>query len=444
MNPLLEELAKHDFAYARVGVFDIDGQLRSKLVSREKLLKILDEGFGFCNVINAWDMKDVCYPAYAQTGYPDEWVFPDPSTLRYIPWQAHRPFILADFDNSTDGLGVSCPRSLLKRVLKGYESLGIQPKIGMDIEWFNFWENSQSLLEKGYTDPLPITRDMFGYSTSRLNQQHHYVEDLLNFLNEFAIPVEGLHTETGDGVYEAALSYREALSFADNAALFKASVKEIANNHGITACFMAKWNASLPGCSGHLHQSIHEEKTGRNLLFEGGGLSQMGQHFLAGQLHCLPYVLPMYAPTINSYKRYVKGSWSATTVSWGEENRTTAVRVIPGRNSINSRVEMRVPGADANPFLSICAALASGLYGIKHKLPLDIAATEGSEYEGTSHTPLPTSLEAAISHMKSSKIPVELFGSDFTEHYLITRDWECEQYNVAVTDWERRRYFETI
>ena len=444
MSHLLEQLADHDFTYARVGVFDIDGQLRSKLVSKEKLIKILDEGFGFCNVINGWDMKDVCYPAYAHTGYPDEWVFPDPNSLRYLPWQEDRPFVLADFDNSTKGLGVICPRSLLKRVLEEYESLGISPKIGMDIEWFNFWENSQSLLEKGYTNPLPITRDMFGYSTARLNLHAYYVEDLLDCLNGFSIPIEGLHTETGDGVYEAALSYQEALPFADNAALFKSSVKEIANNHGITASFMAKWNASLPGCSGHLHQSLHEEETQRNLLFEEGGLSQLGKHFLAGQLHCLPYILPLYAPTINSYKRYVKGSWSATTVSWGEENRTTAIRVIPSRNQVNSRVEMRVPGADANPYLSISAALASGLYGIKHKLPLAISGTEGSEYDRSDHTPLPHSLESAISHMKSSKIPGELFGPTFVEHFLITRDWECEQYNMAVTDWERKRYFETI
>ena len=320
MSHLIEELANQDFTYARVGVFDVDGQLRSKLVSKQKLIKILNEGFGFCNVINGWDMKDVCYPAYSHTGYPDEWVFPDAETLRYIPWQENRPFILADFLNSKEGLGVICPRSLLRQVLEGYESLGIHPKIGMDIEWFNFLENSQSLLEKGYADPLPITRDMFGYSTARLNQHSYYVEDLLDSLNGFSIPIEGLHTETGDGVYEAALSYREALSFADNAALFKASVKEIANNNGMTASFMAKWNASLPGCSGHLHQTLHDGETERNLLFEEGSLSQMGKHFLAGQLHCLPHILPLYAPTINSYKRYVKGSWSATTVSWGEEN----------------------------------------------------------------------------------------------------------------------------
>lgn len=444
MNHLIEELTSYEFSYARVGVFDIDGQLRSKLVSKEKLLKILSEGFGFCNVINGWDMKDECYPAYAHTGYPDEWVFPDPETCRFIPWQENRPFVLADFNNTQEGLGVICPRSLLRRIGEDYDAIGILPKVGMDIEWFNFWENSQSLRDKGYSDPLPITRDMFGYSTARLNQHHYYVEDLLGLLNGFDIPIEGLHTETGDGVYEAALSYREALSFADNAALFKASVKEIANNHGITASFMAKWNASLPGCSGHLHQSLHLGETGQNLLFEEGELNELGKHFLAGQLFCLPYILPMYAPTINSYKRYIKGSWSATTVSWGKENRTTAIRVVPSRKAENSRIEMRVPGADANPYLSISAALASGLYGIKHKLSLDITGSEGSEYEGSQNAPLPHSLETAIEKMKSSDIPCELFGATFVEHFLVTREWECEQYKVAVTDWERRRYLETI
>ncbi len=444
MSQLKEELKNKEFAYARVGVFDIDGQFRSKLVSKEKVLKILQEGFGFCNVIHAWDMKDQCYPAYGHTAYPDEWVYPDPQSIRYIPWQENRPLLIADFRGTEEGLGLICPRSLLKKVLREYEELDLQPKVGMDIEWFNFLESSRTLADKDFVNPQPITPDMFGYSTARLNQYQAYVEDLLGMLNELGISVEGLHTETGDGVYEAALAYRDALSFADNAALFKASVKEIAHLHGITASFMAKWNASLPGCSGHLHQSLHSKTDGKNLMAEGDKLSEIGQHFLAGQLHCLPYIVPLYAPTINSYKRYVKGSWSAVTVSWGEENRTTAIRVIHGQQRGHSRIEMRVPGADANPYLSISAALASGLYGIKHRLALKIDPTKGSEYEQMTNQKMPHSLESAVHQMKNATLPAELFGQKFVEHFLITREWECEQYRVAVTDWERKRYFETI
>ena len=440
MRGLTDDKIKH----TRVGVFDIDGVLRSKLISDHKLQSAIESGFGFCNVIFAWDMADSCYDSIRDYGYPDENVRLDLSTKRSIPWQSKRDFILGDFSQNTSGLSQACPRSLLKRVLKRYEEQGYEVRVGMDIEWFNFKEDSHSLHQKGFANPTPITRGMFGYSTQRMNIYHDYVTQLLQDLEQFRIPLEGLHTETGGGVYEAALSHDKALDFADKAALFKASVKEIASLHGITASFMAKWTSELPGCSGHLHISLW--KDGKNLMAgKGGNLSPLAHHFLAGQLFCLPELMPLYGPTVNSYKRYVPGSWAAISVSWGAENRTTAIRTITSPNHHkDTRIEMRVPGADANPYLSIAATLASGLYGIEEKLSLNIKATQGDEYNKTTNTLLPNNLGDAIAQMEKSEIPQRLFGQSFINHFLMTRKWEWQQYNRAVTDWERRRYFEII
>ncbi len=260
------------------------------------------------------------------------------------------------------------------------------------------------------------------------------------------MPLEGLHTETGDGVYEAAIEYADVLEAADRAILFKTGVKEIAYRHGLIASFMAKWNSSLPGCSGHIHQNLLDI-TGKENLFadasQENGISELMQQYIAGQLYCLPHIMPMYAPTVNSYKRYVEGAWSSTSVSWGIENRTTALRVI-NHTGTHTRLETRVPGADANPYLSIAAGLASGLYGIKNKLPLNIAATKGNEYENTASLKLPRTLDDATKAMKNSAVAKELFGEGFVNHFILTREWEWKKYSEAVTDWELKRYFEIV
>ena len=302
-----------------------------------------------------------------------------------------------------------------------------------------------SLKEKEYTDPTPLTPGMFGYSVLRASQNSDYINDIFELLDGFGIPLEGIHTETGDGVYEAAITYDEILESADRAALFKTAVKEIASDYDLTASFMAKWNPDLPGCSAHIHQSLWGEK-GTNLFFDtstDAGISTLMEHYIAGQLHCLPHILPMYAPTVNSYKRYVEGSWAATSVSWGIENRTTALRIINHGES-SMRIENRVPGADANPYLSMAASLASGLYGIRHKLTLDAPPTKGNEYENEGSLSLPENLHKATEAMKNSEVAVELFGKAFVDHFIRTREWEWRQYKPGQKNWEMKRYFEII
>jgi glutamine synthetase len=265
-------------------------------------------------------------------------------------------------------------------------------------------------------------------------------------LSNFNVPLEGLHAETGDGVYEAAIDYADILEAADRAVLFKTSVKEIAYQHGLMATFMAKWNSNLPGCSGHIHQSLWDAAGNINLFYDAGdalNMSSLLKHYIAGQLYCLPHILPMYAPNINSYKRYVEGAWAATSVSWGNENRTAALRVI-NNSHISTRLETRVPGADANPYLSLSASLASGLYGIKHKLPLTQPATKGNEYQNSGNQKFHKTLNEATDAMKSSPIARELFGDTFVDHFIKTREWEWRQFIQKVTDWELKRYFEII
>lgn len=429
-------------------VTDIDGILRGKIISRQKFIKGLKEGLGFCNVIFGWDSNDAIYNNSTVTGwhvgYPDAIASIDASTFRTIPWNNNIPFYIADFSNST--MADVCPRTLLKRIHQQCINMGYTPNFAKEFEWFNFKETSQSLHDKNFNNLQSLTPGMFGYSLLRPAQNQLFVDDIFNLLPQFGIPLEGLHTETGDGVYEAAIDYTNILEAADRAVLFKTGVKQIAYTHQLVACFMAKWNSSLPGCSGHIHQSLWNAEGNTNLFYsedDDEKMSDLLKHYIAGQLHCLPHILPMYAPTVNSYKRYVEGAWASTTVSWGIENRTTALRVI-NHNIEGMRLETRVPGADANPYLSLAASLASGLYGIRNKLALNVAATRGNEYENTSSQKLPQTLYEATEAMKQSTIASELFGESFTNHFIKTREWEWNRFSQKVTDWELKRYFEII
>jgi glutamine synthetase len=324
--------------------------------------------------------------------------------------------------------------------------MGYHAKFAQEFEWFNFKETPQSLHQKGFANMEPLSPGMFGYSILRTSQNSGFYYDLFNLLTRFGIPVEGLHTETGPGVYEAAIMHDEVLSAADKAVLFKTAVKEIASLHGISATFMAKWNADLPGCSGHIHQSLWTKDQSQNLFYDAEDLNKMSElhkQYLAGQLYCMPHLLPMYAPTINSYKRLVEGAWAPTTITWGVDNRTTALRVI-NTTAGYTRLETRIPGSDTNPYLAIAAALASGLYGIKNKLSLNVSATVGNGYQDKSNGSLHTNLYDAAIAMQQSAVAKELFGEGFVQHFTQTRLWEHRQYAKSVSDWELKRYFEII
>jgi glutamine synthetase len=209
---------------------------------------------------------------------------------------------------------------------------------------------------------------------------------------------------------------------------------------------MAKINENLPGCGGHIHQSLWDKAGKKNLFHDEKdkmNLSELARNYIAGQLYCLPFILPLFAPTINSYKRLVEGAWAPTTLTWGTDNRTVALRVL-ANTSKSCRLETRVIGSDVNPYLAMAGCLAAGLFGIKNKLKLKQPATVGNGYRDYSNGVLPTTLAEATQQMKTSKLANELFGEKFVEHFTQTRDWEWRQHLKAVTDWEYKRYFEII
>ncbi|MGZ3872993.1 MAG: glutamine synthetase family protein [Mucilaginibacter sp.] len=439
------DIQKIKFAFA-----DIDGVLRGKVINQKKFVDSLNDGFGFCDVVFGWDSSDTCYDNIKltgwHTGYPDQMCRIDLSTFRTVPWDNDIPFFLGDFSKADGNDLPACGRSLLKRISNQCDEMGFHPEFAQEFEWFNFRETPQSLQDKSFTNLESLTPGMFGYSILRTSLNDEFYNDLFDLLLRFNVPLEGLHTETGPGVYEAAILHDHVLEAADKAVLLKTAVKEIANKHGILATFMAKWNENLPGCSGHIHQSLWTKDQSQNLFYspdDAYNMSDLHKHYLAGQLYCLPQILPMYAPTINSYKRLVEGAWAPTTVTWGIDNRTTALRVIHTSEKY-TRLETRIPGSDTNPYLAMSAALASGLYGIKNKLPLTIPASVGNGYQDKRNGSLSSNLHDASIIMQDSAIANELFGEAFVDHFTQTRLWECRQFGKSVTDWELKRYFEII
>lgn len=447
-DEILSQIRSSRHPHVKVAIADIDGILRGKYLLRDKFLSILDSGFGFCNVVFGWDAADVCYDNSPYTGwfsgYPDANAKIDFDTYRVIPWEDNQPFFLGEFfAESGEPLSI-CPRQLLRTIIARAEKMGFRMKAGMEFEWFNFKETPQSLADKSHASPIPLTPGMYGYSITRTTQNQAFFRDLLEKLLAFGVPLEGLHTETGPGVFEAAVLYADALESADRATLFKASVKEIASLHGITASFMAKWNAQLPGCSGHCHQSLWTDD-GHNAFYNANdkySMSPLFRHYTAGILHALPVILPLFAPTVNSYKRLVDGYWAPTKATWGIDNRTVAARVIPG-SSKSTRLELRVPGADVNPYLTFAGCLAAGLYGIENKIELGDPVI-GSAYSREDIVRLPRDLGEATEQMANSPLAKQLLGAAFVDHFVATRRWEWRQFQNAVTNWELQRYFEII
>ncbi len=447
---ILQLLDEQQTEKVKIAVTDIDGILRGKMISIEKFRSIAEKGFGFCDVIFGWDAADQAYDNVKitgwHTGYPDAGAYIDIDTFRRIPWEHDLPFFLADFtDGNRNSLPV-CPRSLLKKIAQQAKEEGYLPFFSQEFEWFNFIDNTNELYAGKFRDLKPMTQGMFGYSILRASQQSAYFQDLFDLLKKFDIPIEGIHTETGPGVYEAAIFYAGLPEAADRAVLFKSGVKEIAHRHGLLASFMAKFNENLPGCSGHVHQSLWSGDGKQNLFYDEHsktGISRLMENYIAGQLHCLPHILPLFAPTVNSYKRLVEGAWAPTTLTWAVDNRTTALRALPG-SPVSTRLETRVVGSDANPYLAMAGCLASGLYGIRNKLKLETPATIGSGYADKKYGLLPANLWEAAQAMKQSALARELFGETFVDHFTATREWEWRQFSKAVTDWELKRYFEII
>lgn len=437
-------------SYIKVGVFDIDGIMRGKYMHRDKFFSALEGGFGFCDVVLGWDSNDQLYDNVTYTGwhsgYPDAPVRVIPESCRALSDEMDGKglFFLGEFSGRAEAI---CPRGVLRRVIARAADMDLIPSSAVEYEFFVFNETPQSAREKNYKNLTPITPDNFGYSMLRTTVWRDFYEALLGGFEKMNIPIEGLHCETGPGVLEAAIAVDETLVSADKAALFKTFTKVLAQRRGLMATFMAKWSEKLPGQSGHIHLSLKSKKTGKSAFHDPKdphGMSKLMRQFVAGQQRLMPEFLAMVSPTINSFSRLVPGYWAPTNATWGVENRTCALRVIPG-SAKSQRVEYRVAAADANPYLGLAAALASGLWGIEQGLALD-PPSQGNAYEQklTKNLQLPPTLWDAAQRLKASKAATEMFGSEFVQHFAATREWEEREFRKHVTDWELARYFEII
>jgi glutamine synthetase len=432
--------------HVKVGVFDVDGILRGKYISREKFLSALDGGFGFCDVVLGWDCQDQLYDNVKytgwHTGYPDAPARILPDSCRTLPFEDGGLFFLGEFAPPAETV---CPRALLRRVIERGRAMGFEAYAGFEYEFFVFRETPESIRAKNYRDPTPMAPGWFGYSVIRNSAGSDFYRTLLDQCREMDMTIEGLHEETGPGVIEAAIAFDAALASADKAALFKTFAKVIAQKHGLLATFMAKWSPDVPGQSGHIHVSL--KKDGKPVFHDAGqphAMSDPMRWFVGGQQKLMPELLAMVAPTVNSYRRLIPGFWAPTDATWGVENRTTALRVIPGSPK-SQRVEYRVAAADANPYVILAAALGSGLWGIERRVEPEAQVT-GNAYDRKfpARLALPRTLWDSAQRLKASRPARELFGDDFVEHFAATREWEEREFRKHISDWELARYFEII
>lgn len=440
-------IAQRNPGHVKVGVFDIDGVMRGKYMSTAKFLSAMKKGFGFCDVVLGWDLNDQLYDNVTftgwHTGYPDAPVRILPESCRELPFENNTLFFLGEFSEPADAI---CPRGVLRRVLERAEKMGFAPDAGFEYEFFVFEETARSIREKHYRDLKPMAPGFFGYSVIRNSVHSAFYQELLDTCETMDFPLEGLHEETGPGVLEGAITVDAALAAADKAALFKTFAKIVAQRCGLLATFMAKWSPDWPGQSGHIHISL-KDAGGRAVFHDPKAphaISETMRHFVGGQQRLMPELLAMIAPTVNSFTRLIPGFWAPTEASWGVDNRTCALRAIPG-GAESQRVEFRIAAADANPYVVLSAALASGLWGIENRIePQEQITGNAYDRQFPKELQFPRTLWEAAQRLKASEVARDWFGSAFVDHFAATREWEEREFRKHITDWELSRYLEII
>ena len=433
----------------KLGLTDIDGVIRGKYVSLDKFESLLLKGGGFCDCVFGWDVDDRLYDGGAFTGWHSG--FPDAQYRLLVDserWLADEavPYFIGEFVGPEGDYHPVCPRSALRRVLDRADGLGLSLRAGFEYELFVFLESPHSVREKHYRELRSLTPGNYGYSVLRASASSELFVGLMNYCAALKLPLEALHCETGPGVLEAALAASDGMEAADRANLFKTFSKVFFAKHEAIATFMAKWSMDYPGQSGHFHFSLLD-RDGKNAFFAGEvGLPDKMRHSIGGLIRYVPELLPMLAPTINSFTRLVKGAWAPTAATWGIDNRTAAFRAIPGGES-SQRIECRVGGADGNPYLVAAATIGAAVLGIEQAIEPP-APIVGNAYDVEDALPqacrFSPTLRDATARFAASDAAVELFGDDFVAHYVTSRDWETREYERAVTDWQLERYFEII
>ena len=446
VSSLIDE---HKVRSVRIGGADLDGVYRGKRVSAEQFMSGAERGFPQCDVLFGWDIADEVIGSLPfsnwDTGFADVIMRPDLSTFAIVPWEEGCASVVCDFYTEDGEPLPIAPRFVLQRVIGEAFVSGYGAKMAAELEARFFKENQESLQEKKFDNLTPLNPGFNCYSIHHASIDEPFIGYICRMLDAYGIPVEAYNREHGAGMYEINIRYAPVLKAADQTMLYKSATKELAAHVGGTATFMAKFRDDVDGCGGHLHQSLWTADGDKSLFWDDGGEHQMSEllrHYLAGVLATLPEFMLMYAPNVNSYKRFVPLTWAPTNATWGVDNRTAAVRLIGGGPGA-IRLENRVPGADMNPYLAFAATLAGGLYGIENKLepPPPI---KGSAYNDAAAPKLPASLPEALERFRASALARRYFGDEFVEQYVAFREWEVEKHRRAVTDWERRRYFEMV
>ncbi|CAB4933210.1 MAG: glutamine synthetase [Actinobacteria bacterium] len=444
-------LTEHGITTVRIAGTDIDGLLRGKRIPVDYFLEsVWDKGSNIADILFGWDVADEPMTNLTFTGwhtaYPDVTLLPDLSTLRLAPWDPNAATVLCDIVRLDGSPLELSPRTLLKNVVSQARAAGYEPAAAYEFEFYVFKQSPEELAASSWRDAEPLTSGNRTYSIYRGTSTEYLIGEIRESLRECGIFIEASNSEHGPGQFEVNIHYSDAVSAADQAVILKHAVKEIAVKHGHTATFMAKVRSEWAGSSGHLHQSL--SNLDGTAAFanpsDSGSLSSVGLNYIAGLVEMAPAFMALYCPTVNSYKRIEGGSWAGSSATWGRDNRTVACRAIPATGHA-ARVENRIAGADANPYLVVAANVAAGLHGVVNGLTPPAAMT-GNAYEATdgSAVLLPTSLQAATAALRASETARKLLGDAFVDHFALTRDWETRQFGRAVTDWETARYMEMI
>ncbi|MBI2468604.1 MAG: glutamine synthetase [Candidatus Rokubacteria bacterium] len=445
----LEALVRRDEIDTVLTVFpDLQGRLMGKrVVGRYFLDHVAEEAVHACAYLLTVDVDMEPLPGYKfaswATGYQDIKAVPDLATLRRIPWLPKTALVFCDvYTEEGEPVAVS-PRWILKRQVERARKAGYRVMVGSELELYIFTDTYAEAHAKRYHDLTPVSQYLEDYHILQTTKEEGLVRAIRNGMEGAAVPVEFSKGEWGCGQEEINLRYAEALEMADRHTLYKHGAKEIAHAQGLSVTFMAKYDMGAAGSSCHLNPSLWDGAGRRNLFHEKGkqyGSALFG-HWLAGQMAMARELAYFYAPYVNSYKRYQAGSFAPTRVVAGWDNRTCGFRLCGEGQGF--RVENRIPGADANPYLAFAATITAGLHGIEKKLKAP-PIYEGNAYEDASLPQVPKTLREAIGELERSRVAREAFGREVVEHYLHTARLEQQAFDQVVTCWELTRNFERI
>ncbi|MGV9277850.1 glutamine synthetase family protein [Streptomyces griseosporeus] len=423
---------------------DMQGRLQGKrFAARFFLDEVLRHGTEGCNYLLAVDADMNTVDGYEMSswerGYGDFAMRPDLATLRRVPWNPGTALVIADLAWDDGSPVTAAPRQILRRQLDRLAGLGPTAQVGTELEFIVFRDTYEQAWDAGYRGLTPVNQYNVDYSILGTGRIEPLLRRIRNEMAGAGLTVESAKGECNPGQHEIAFRYAEALVTCDQHAIYKTGAKEIAAQEGVSLTFMAKYN-EREGNSCHIHLSLADAAGTNAMAADGGGMSDLMRHFLAGQLAALREFTLLYAPNINSYKRFQPGSFAPTAVAWGHDNRTCALRVVGHGRSL--RFENRLPGGDVNPHLAVAAMVAAGLHGVEHKLELPEPCPGNAYTAGYAH--VPTTLREAAELWENSALAKAAFGDDVVAHYRNMARVELDAFDAAVTDWELRRSFERM